>query len=145
MAHGGLHALVNLAVYLVWIVATPAEFGLMACFWVVAAGLLFDLEHLVYYGFTTRPLTKAALLERMHYDYEHSVPHFYGCHTIEWVMALGVLALALGSIWRLVFWGWCLHMIVDSIDYLRTYRGLMPWIPFFSWLWYFGKVKKVRD
>ena len=96
-------------------------------------GIIYDLDHFLYYGTTTKPLTIKNIKQRMQYDYAHSNPHFYVCHTIEFIIIILTCSIYFKlSLLLISISGWFLHMIIDSTDYIRLYKSHKPWLPYFS-------------
>ncbi len=100
-------------------------------------GGIYDLDHFLYYGTTTKPLTIAKIKERMTIDYAESNPHFYFCHTIEFILAILLISIYFRLSFLLIsILGWILHMIIDSFGYIALYKSPLPWLPYFSFISY---------
>ena len=78
-------------------------------FWLIVGSTIFDVDHLIYYGFYTTPRTKAAIQARMTHDYYTNTPHFYLCHTCEflggWFLLILVNPQDLGWVYVVVVIG----------------------------------------
>lgn len=116
-------------------------------FFFVFGSVIFDLDHLLYYGSTTKPPTVANIQARMTHDFQTNSPHFYIFHTVEFVL-LWFLVIALffqsGVIFNILIVigvGWVFHLVEDIYDYLRYYRSPTPWMVYFSFISYI-KMKK---
>lgn len=157
MSNGLQHAAVNLGAYLGTSLLVPLLFpatrgalefswGFLVAF--VVGGVVFDVDHLAYYGITTRPFSVAAIARRMRADYAAETPHFYACHTLEFVVGFAILGLlgALGSspAWAWVLGGWGLHLLQDVLVYLHHYRSVLPWLPYWSVAWYVARGRSPR-
>ncbi|MBD3353240.1 MAG: hypothetical protein GF364_17300 [Candidatus Lokiarchaeota archaeon] len=99
----------------------------------ILGGFIFDIDHIFYYVLTTKPLNFANIKQRMEVDFEEENPHPYIFHSIEFI----ILSLVISStnddiVFQLLISGWILHMITDSIYYIRHYKSFRPWVPYFS-------------
>ena len=142
------HALVNLLacglVLLTWFLVTGVlvESWLFRGFLFITGGVVFDLDHVIYYLATTRPVTVEALRARMTRDYHGSIPHFYACHCVEfvagWFLVIILLPAGLEAKMNLVLvgTGWLVHVVADIAVYLWHYRGWSPWLPYWSMIVY---------
>lgn len=154
MAGAHIHIIINalfwyISYYILISFNIPFQFiienGIRNGFWFIVGGIIFDLDHLLYFGLTTRPFGIKNIKDRMVQDYIDSNPHFYVCHTIEFI----VLSIAVGIITKnhilaVISLGWLIHMLVDTTDYILHYKSHRPWLVYFSFLTYYLLVKKHR-
>jgi hypothetical protein len=116
--------------------------GLSDGLWFIIGGIVFDLDHLVYFSLTTKPLNIKNIKKRMLKDFIESNPHFYVFHTIEFIF----LSLILNFFFQfkiliIISIGWLVHMAVDTIDYIIHYKSYKPWLFYFSFITYYTFVK----
>jgi hypothetical protein len=111
-------------------------------FYFLMGSVIFDLDHFLYYGTTTKPLTIAAIKARMEHDYNTNNPHLYLCHSAEFILLWFIMSLLLNSYFQnsqvfvIIGFGWLLHLIEDIIEYLHYYKSFSPWIAYFSIIYY---------
>jgi hypothetical protein len=155
MAGTHIHFLINTLVwgllYFIWIFIPFqwlswifADISLISSYFQFSlGGIIYDLDHFLYYGITTKPRTIAKIKERMTIDYAESNPHFYVCHTIEFILIILVIAFYFESSLLLIsLSGWIVHMIIDSFGYIALYKSHLPWLPYFSFISYFISKKR---
>lgn len=149
------HALFNLVVWLIllliWHFFSPSALSwlfydvpfLKSAFHFALGGAVYDLDHILYFVITTKPLSYGNIKKRMDKDFEESNPHFYICHTIEFIVISIVCAIAFNMpIFLISIMGWILHMIVDTAGYIFRYRSHLPWLPYFSFVSYYLVVRR---
>lgn len=108
----------------------------------IFGSVIFDLDHFLYYGWTTKPLTFLNIKARMSHDFHTNSPHFYICHTVEFVLFWFLLTLLFfhsNDVFNqllVIGLGWIFHLCEDIYDYIRFYRSLNPWAVYFSLISY---------
>ncbi len=144
MSNSLIHVVINTLVYLVTTLALSILLTWVAWWWVVFFGVIFDLDHVPYFLYHTRPLTLQNLKASAKEDYAKKVPHFYACHTLEFEVLLACIYLGTGAnIWAMwALAGWGIHVVTDAVSYLRQYHGLNPWAQYWSVGYYIAKEKR---
>lgn len=108
----------------------------------ILGGIVFDVDHLLYYILTTKPPSIGKIKKRMEQDYQNSNPHPYIFHSIEFITVSAIfLAIVPNEIYLVLIVGWAVHMLTDTIVYIREYRSCRPWLPYFCLIYYYCAVK----
>lgn len=154
MAGAHIHIIMNALIwvityYILIIFDIPFQFiienGIRNGFWFVIGGIIFDLDHLLYFGFTTKPFGIKNIKNRMVQDYIDSNPHFYACHTIEFLLlSITISSIIHNNLLSIISIGWLIHMVVDTADYIFHYRSYRPWLVYFSFFSFYFIVKRYK-
>ncbi len=143
MSNPLVHGCINTIAYVTVSIAVAVPLAWEAWILMVLFGTIFDLDHVPYFLLHTRPFTFQNLKNTLKADYTGQVPHFYACHTLEFQLLLVCIYVGTGGIsWALwLLASWLMHLLTDIVVYLRHYRGFLPWVKFWSIVYYFARIR----
>ncbi|MBI4451540.1 hypothetical protein HY642_06200 [Candidatus Woesearchaeota archaeon] len=115
--HSLTHAIINATIAL--LLGLPAQGVLL----VVAAGVLIDLDHLIYYYYSLKGFTLGKIYRRSVKHWLVPKPNFFLFHTLEFSVFVAALAVFNPS-FQYISLGILLHLLADAYDYAIHHANL---------------------
>jgi hypothetical protein len=104
-------------------------------------GVLIDVDHILYMTLKEKIYSPRKMIRFHKKESKIMRPHFYFLHFIEIIWALMVIGYFINWYLFLIFIGFLLHWIADSIKYFYYYRSRSPWINYYSLIGYLVNYK----
>jgi hypothetical protein len=95
---------------------------------IAIVGLVVDFDHLIYYSIKYKNISIKKFLTWAYKEYRIHNPHFYIFHSVYTFMLIAYFSIYSGGMFKLVFFGVFLHLLVDVCTYILYYKSYKPWL-----------------
>ncbi len=118
------------------IVGFLIKLELFEIFFIALGGVLIDLDHIFYIIFEEKIYSVKKAWRFHKKEFRLMRPHFYFLHFLEIIILLMIIFNFINWYLFLIFAGFLLHWILDSIKYIYHYKSFSPWIKYYSLIVY---------